>query len=409
MSDRKDGKKANGRGGDCVQNADSGRRRHFAPAPGRIIMFDKARHKLQGRARRPDGTPRKDGQMATRKSGSGGNKKGSDTRSRKSTSSKRSTGTNASLKQVTNNVPLRQPKASDSAGYKVLYVIVMLVIVAGVFAWHGGYLDRFLIGTPLEQYATTNTNGNSGNAGSTSGKPTESGSDAGSTTGSGNVITTPGAIDPNTLDTTWSVERAPDYYEILDPNDAHIDFEVAKGEFVYGGFDELGRTTRVYGCPTHETWADSAGWRAPMPSSADKISTWGATQNKPIVLYNSDGSEYKSNPWNRSHLIGDALGASTVPENLIKASRQQNTGQSDNKGGMRATEAPAEEYLKTHENGYVYYSATPIYKGDELMARAVYVQVQSDDKSLNEAVLVFNAAYGYEFNYADGTYTHVGI
>ena len=336
--------------------------------------------------------------MATRKtSGSGRKSTGGTTR-------KRSTNTNASRSRNSN---------SGGGGNKILTLILTLILAGGLFAWRGGYLDRFLIGTPLEQYATTNTNGNSGdsgnsgNANSTSGKPTESGSEAGG--GNGNIITTAGAIDPNTLDTTWSVERAPDYYEILDPNDAHIDFEVAKGEFVYGGFDELGRTTRVYGCPTHETWADSAGWRAPMPSSADKISTWGATQNKPIVLYNSDGSEYKSNPWNRSHLIGDALGAATVPENLIKASRQQNTGQSDNKGGMRATEAPAEEYLKTHENGYVYYSATPIYKGDELMARAVYVQVQSDDKSLNEAVLVFNAAYGYEFNYADGTYTHVGI
>lgn len=325
--------------------------------------------------------------MATKKT-SGGNRKRST-----SSTTKRGT-TQASMRNVTRNVPLRQPNKSDSMGYKLFYGLVTLLIVGCVFAWQNGYLDRFLVGTPLEQYATGT---------STTGSGTTGGS------GNGTIVAAPGAIDPNTLDTTWSVEKAPDYFSIIDSTDAHIDFEVKPGEFVYGGFDELGRTTRVYGCPTHATWEESAGWRAPMPASADRISTWGATSNESIELYNSDGTTYKSNLWNRSHLIGDALGASTSPENLIKASRQQNTGQSNNKGGMRAAEAPAEEYLKTHENGYVYYSATPIYKGDELMARAVFVQLQSDDKSLNECMLVYNAAYGYEFNYADGTYKHVGI
>lgn len=324
-------------------------------------------------------------------------KKGSGTSRKRNTNTSRS-----SNKGVTG---MRTPNKGDGIGYKFVYVLVLLVAVAG-FAWRGGYLDRFLVGTPLEQYAV-NVGQNGGNAGSGNAGNTNGGS------GNGQVIATEGAIDPNTLDTTWSVERAPDYFEILDPNDAHLDFEVAKGEFVYEGFDDLGRTRRAYGCPTHETWEESAGWRAPMPASADRISTWGATSNPTMTLYNSDKSTYKSNMWNRSHLLGDATGAATVPENLIKASRQQNVGQSSGelsgKGGMRAAEVPVEEYLKTHENGYVYYSATPIYNGDELMARAVYVQIQSDDKSLNEAMLVFNASYGYEFNYADGTYTHVGV
>lgn len=290
---------------------------------------------------------------------------------------------------MSRNVPLRQPKQSDSTGYKVLYFIVMIAIVGGLWAYQNGYLDRFLAGTPLEQYATGKATGNG--------------------TGYGHVIDVEGAIDPNTLDTEWTVQKAPNYYALLDSKDAHIDFEVERGQFVYTGWDKLGRTMRVYGCPTHQTWADSAGWRAPMPASADRISTWGATSNQAVTLYNSDGSTYTMELWNRSHLIGDALGAATSELNLIKASRQQNVGQSDNLGGMRYPEKLAEDYLKSHEDGYVYYSATPIYNGNELMARAVYVQVQSNDKSINQAILVYNAAYGYQFNYADGTYEHIGI
>lgn len=318
--------------------------------------------------------------MATKKT-SGGNRKRST-----SSTTKRGT-TQASMRNVTRNVPLRQPTKSDSAGYKILYGIVMLLIVGGLFAWQNGYLDRFLVGTPLEQYVVGT---------STTGSGTTGGS------GSGNVITTPGAIDPNTLDTTWSESVAPEYFQIIDPTDAHIDFEVAKGEFVYEGWDDLGRTKRVYGCPTHETWQSSSGWRAPMPASADSIAGWG--HNEQVTLYNSDGSTTESWFYNRSHLAGDSLGAETSKFNLITATRQQNAP-----GGMRHTETLAEEYLKNHENGYVYYSATPIYHGDELLARAVYVQIQSDDKSINEAVLVYNAAKGYELNYNDGTFKYVGI
>lgn len=288
----------------------------------------------------------------------------------------------------------RRPNKSDSLGYKLMYGLFVVAIL-GYLAWSNGYLDTLIEQTPIGQYVPT------------SGQVADAGSGPADASGNGQVIATEGAIDPNTLDTTWSVEKAPDYYVVLDPNDAHLDFTVEKGQFVYTGWDELGRTLRVYGCPTHETWSESAGWRADMPSSADRISGWGHNEN--VTLYNSDGSTYKSSFYNRSHLIGDACGAATIPENLICASRQQNVGQSNNKGGMRYTENITEEYLKTHEDGYVYYSATPIYVGDELLARAVYVQIQSDDMSINQAVLVYNAAYGYEISYADGTFRYVGI
>ena len=299
---------------------------------------------------------------------------------------------------------MRKPNKNDGIGYKVIYLVVALVLAGGLFAWRGGYLDRFLVGTPLEQYAvgtqTDNKKTDSGNSGKTdNGTKTD---EKKAESGNENVVATEGAIDPNTLDTTWSEAIAPDYYQIIDPSDAHIDFDVPKGEFVYEGWDNLGRTLRAYGCPTHETWESSAGWRAPMPASADSIAGWG--HNEQVTLYNSDGSTNKGWMFNRSHLVGDSLGGETSKFNLITATRQQNAP-----NGMRHTETLAEDYLKNHKDGYVYYSATPIYKGDELLARAVYVQIQSDDKSINEAVLVFNAAKGYKINYSDGTFEHVGI
>lgn len=325
--------------------------------------------------------------MATRKTNNGGNKKSTGTR--KSTTTKRKTSTSGrktstGRASTTSPTIIRAPREGDSTAYRIFYIVITVAIVVGVFAWQNGYLDRFLMGTPLEQYAVGTGSGTTGGS------------------GNGQVIATEGAIDPNTLDTTWSEDRAPDYFEILDPNDAHLDFTVEKGEFVYGGWDELGRTLRVYGCPTHETWESSAGWRAPMPASADSISGWG--NNKEVTLYNSDGTTTKSWFYNRSHLCGDSLGASTDKYNLITATRQQNAPQ-----GMRHTETLAEDYLKNHKDGYVYYSATPIYQGDELLARAVYVQIQSDDKSINEAVLVFNAAKGYSINYTDGTFEFTGV
>ena len=53
----------------------------------------------------------------------------------------------------------------------------------------------------------------------------------------------------------------------------------------------------------------------------------------------------------------------------------------------------------------VIYEVTPIFRGDELMARGVHVQAISDDKSLNFNAYLFNVSDNYTFDYATGRST----
>lgn len=61
-------------------------------------------------------------------------------------------------------------------------------------------------------------------------------------------------------------------------------------------------------------------------------SGWGV-QDKVKILY-SNGKHYKGFFWNRSHLIGDALGGDAIRQNVVTGTRTQNVGE-DAKGGMR--------------------------------------------------------------------------
>lgn len=56
-------------------------------------------------------------------------------------------------------------------------------------------------------------------------------------------------------------------------------------------------------------------------------------------------------------------------------------------------------------NKKVIYQATPIFRGNELMARGINLQAISTDKSLDFNVYIFNVQPGYVFNYANGNST----
>ena len=46
-----------------------------------------------------------------------------------------------------------------------------------------------------------------------------------------------------------------------------------------------------------------------------------------------------------------------------------------------------------------------MYVGEELVPRYVEVVMKSSDGTIDEKVIVFNTAYGYEINYLDGTFS----
>ena len=292
-------------------------------------------------------------------------------------SSKRSTNTSTKRLIKSTQAGIKKVSRGNKAAEGFLTVLLFVAIL-GFFAWQNGYLDNLLGKLGFDWLQQT---------------------DYAQTT------VAVGDVRLDEIDTDWSVESAPDYYTVLGA--ANIDFDAPFGEIVYTGLDSLGRTQRVYGCLTHQMWADSAGWRQDCPASADAVSGWG--HNEKVELFNADGSSTNGYLFNRSHLIGDSLGGGAFIENIVTGTRQQNVGNSDAKGGMRFTETLAEGYLSSNEDGYVLYSATPIYRGDELVPRAVYVQIYSDDGSIDMSVLVYNASYGYEINYADGTFEYVGF
>lgn len=199
---------------------------------------------------------------------------------------------------------------------------------------------------------------------------------------------------------SWSYSSAPLYYTVRGKADTSP--SVKKGRIKTSKLDSLGRTQRVVAKVTYKMVADSAGWRESMPAEADSISGWGKQSLVSVSL--SNGKTYNGYAFNRSHLLADCLGGHAVKENLVTGTRTQNVGNNSQSepGGMQYTEAKALNYLRAHHKGWVYYKATPVYKKGELVCRSVYVDIKSDDGSIDEHVEVYNAMRGCKVNYKTG-------
>lgn len=85
------------------------------------------------------------------------------------------------------------------------------------------------------------------------------------------------------------------------------------------------------------------------------------------------------------------------PKNLITETSDMN------RGIMQDYEEQVRDSIKAGHK--VIYEVTPIFRGDELMARGVHAQAISDDKSLNFNVYLFNVSDNYTFDYATGRST----
>lgn len=199
---------------------------------------------------------------------------------------------------------------------------------------------------------------------------------------------------------TWSIDKYPNYYTVVGKSGINpSDFPKA-GKIQYGELDKLGRTTEAKGSLTFKNVEGSYGVRQKFSKDADP-SGWGV-QDKVKIPY-SNGKQYKGYFWNRSHLIGDALGGDAIRQNVVTGTRTQNVGE-DAKGGMRYSEIKAQEWLEANHDGTLYYGAKPVYEGNELVPRYVEVSMKSSDGTIDEKVIVFNSANGFEINYADGTF-----
>lgn len=104
--------------------------------------------------------------------------------------------------------------------------------------------------------------------------------------------------------------------------------------------------------------------------------------------------------YNRCHLIGYQLTAENANEkNLITGTRYMNVS------GMLPFENMVADYVKETGN-HVLYRSTPVFKGNELVARGVQIEaysVEDDGDGICFNVYCFNIQPGIVINYADGS------
>ncbi len=117
------------------------------------------------------------------------------------------------------------------------------------------------------------------------------------------------------------------------------------------------------------------------------------------VKYNGIDGNYL---YNRCHLIGYQLSGENANEkNLITGTRYLNVQ------GMLPFENQVAEYVKSTGN-HVLYRSTPLFEGNELVARGVLLEAESVEdqgKGLQFNVFCYNVQPGVTIEYADGSST----
>lgn len=200
--------------------------------------------------------------------------------------------------------------------------------------------------------------------------------------------------------TQFDFNKYPNYYQPLGEANVKASDYPKEGKYKYSKIDSQGRTQTAKATINYKSFAASKGERQQFKAGSEP-SGWG--HNDKVSIPKSDGGSYNGYMYNRSHLIGDALGGDAIKENAVAGTRNQNVGEGN--GGMRYSESNVENYMDDNHDGIVYYEAKPVYKDNEKLPRYVDVTFMSKDKQLNEKVRVYNNANGYDINYTDGTFS----
>ena len=199
---------------------------------------------------------------------------------------------------------------------------------------------------------------------------------------------------PDTADGALAWEDIPAYagkpYVVLNGNRPRFSKEIQSRKNAYYSFtprDKLGRCGRAVGRLGPEL----------LPKE----------KRKPIGMIKPTGWQYAKYSfvdgkylYNRCHLIAFQLcGENANRLNLITGTRYFNVT------GMLPFENRVADFIRnTHK--HVLYSVTPVYRGDDLVARGVVMEawsVEDDGKGVHFNVFVYNVQPGVVINYADGT------
>ena len=197
----------------------------------------------------------------------------------------------------------------------------------------------------------------------------------------------------------WDENKAPNY--ALETGPAQIGDIPPAGTIIYGDLDHLGRTTAAVGNIT-KALRDAGSANGHDDFGADDDPSGWPAHNWQADIITPTGKNYHGFFWNRSHLIADSLGGQAIKRNAITGTRMQNVGANngDDAGGMAYCEVRARNWLDSHPDGTLYYRAEPMYVGDELIPRAVIVDMKSSDNTIDKRIIVYNAAKGYDIDYS---------
>ena len=189
-----------------------------------------------------------------------------------------------------------------------------------------------------------------------------------------------------------SVSDIPDYsgeaYIIINNNEPDFDESYYETDYFeeYSGLDSLGRCGEAFANITVDLMPTSERENISMI----KPSGWQYTK------YDFVENKYL---YNRCHLIAFQLtGENANEKNLITCTRQMNAS------SMLQFENKVGNYIRKTHN-HVLYRVTPIFEGDNLIAKGVLMEaysIEDNGKGIKFNVFVYNVQDGVEIDYSNG-------
>ncbi|BBL19081.1 DNA/RNA non-specific endonuclease (plasmid) [Staphylococcus aureus] len=189
----------------------------------------------------------------------------------------------------------------------------------------------------------------------------------------------------------------------------------------YSNLDKLGRAGEVTALITSEAVQSHSSKTQKRPSFDSDVhlageykdgkynslkQTWEGYQTNNQILQ-LEG--YRGYLYNKSHMLAWSLGGDMKTHNLILGTRAQNVGTNKDSegGGMGYPETQIRNAMYNKPETKVFYKVTPVYQGEELIARGTHVKAYSindDGKTINLNVWISNKQNGVNIDYTDGSY-----
>ena len=164
----------------------------------------------------------------------------------------------------------------------------------------------------------------------------------------------------------------------------------------YSELDSLGRCGVATACIGIDIMPDDDVERGSLSSVSPSGWEYGGVSNNNEYDASLVENRYI---YNRSHLIGHQLAGEDANEkNLITGTRYMNVE------GMLPFENMVADYVEETEN-HVLYRVTPLFSGNELVARGVLMEAMSAEdrgKDLQFCVYIYNVQPGVYINYQNG-------